>query len=143
MNNSELAPGSYILGTLQGVQSSVYLTEAILADKNGNNVLTNVVDNGVLLIPTEYYLDQNFPNPFNMQTIIQYGVPQKTVGRIAIYNILGQRIRTFELGEINPGRFRIQWDGKNNYGSGISSGVYIYRFESQKFISAKKLLLLK
>jgi subtilisin family serine protease len=143
MNNSELSPGSYVLGTLQGVQSTVYLTEAILADKNGNNVLTSVIDNGVSLIPTEYYLDQNFPNPFNMQTIIQYGVPQKTVGRIAIYNVLGQRIKTFELGDINPGRFRIQWDGKNNYGSVVSSGVYIYRFESQKFISAKKLLLLK
>jgi len=143
MNNSELQPGSYVLGTLQGVQSAVYLTEAVLADKNGNNVLTNVIDNGKSLIPTEYYLDQNFPNPFNMQTIIQYGVPQKTMGRIAIYNILGQKVKTFELGEVNPGRYKIQWDGRNNYGNIVSSGVYIYRFESQKFTSAKKLLLLK
>jgi hypothetical protein len=143
MNNSELQPGSYVLGTLQGVQSAVYLTEAVLADKNGNNVLTNVIDNGKSLIPTEYYLDQNFPNPFNMQTIIQYGVPQKIIGRIVIYNILGQRIKTFELGEVNPGRYKIQWDGRNNYGNIVSSGVYIYRFESQKFTSAKKLLLLK
>ena len=143
MNNTELQSGSYVLGTLQGVQSTVYLTEAVLADKNGNNVLTNVIDNGKSLIPTEYYLDQNFPNPFNMQTIIQYGVPQKTVGRMVIYNILGQKIKTFELGEINAGRYRIQWDGRNNNGSVVSSGVYIYRFESQKFTLAKKLLLLK
>jgi len=143
MNNTELQPGSYVLGTLQGVQSAVYLTEAVLADKNGNNVLTNVIDNGKSLIPTEYYLDQNFPNPFNMQTIIQYGVPQKTVGRMVIYNILGQKIKTFELGEINAGRYRIQWDGRNNFGKIVSSGVYIYRFESQKFTLAKKLLLLK
>jgi hypothetical protein len=143
MNNNELQPGSYVLGTFQGVQSSIYITEAVLADKNGNNVFTNVIDNGVSLIPTEYYLDQNFPNPFNMETIIQYGVPQKSIARIAIYNILGQRVKTFELGQVNPGRYRIQWDGRNNNGSIVSSGVYIYRFESQKYLSAKKLLLLK
>jgi len=143
LNNNELTAGSYELGRIEGMTGSVYLTEAVLADKNGNNVLTNVVDNGVPLIPTEYYLDQNFPNPFNSQTIIQYGVPEKATGRITIYNILGQRVKTFELGEMAPGRYRIQWDGRNNYGVSIASGVYIYRFESKKFMSAKKLLLLK
>jgi len=143
LNNNELTAGSYELGRIEGITGSVYLTEAVLADKNGNNVLTNVVDNGVPLIPTEYYLDQNFPNPFNSQTIIQYGVPEKAAGRITIYNILGQRVKTFELGEMAPGRYRIQWDGRNNYGTNIASGVYIYRFETKNYMSAKKLLLLK
>jgi len=143
LNNNELTAGSYELGRIEGMSGSVYLTEAVLADKNGNNVLTNVVDNGVPLIPTEYYLDQNFPNPFNSQTIIQYGVPEKAAGRITIYNILGQRVKTFELGEMAPGRYRIQWDGRNNYGTNIASGVYIYRFETKNYMTAKKLLLLK
>ncbi|MBZ0200299.1 MAG: S8 family serine peptidase [Ignavibacteriaceae bacterium] len=143
LNNNELPAGSYELGRLEGITGNVYLTEAVLADKNGNNVLTNVVDNGVPLIPTEYYLDQNFPNPFNAQTIIQYGVPEKAAGRINIYNILGQRVKTFELGEMAPGRYRVQWDGRNNYGISIASGVYIYRFETKNYITAKKLLLLK
>ena len=103
----------------------------------------NLIDNGISTIPDNYYLDQNYPNPFNLSTTIQYGIPAKTAGKIVIYNILGQQVRTFDLGEREAGRYKLIWDGKNNYGSVISTGVYIYRFESVNFISAKKMILLK
>jgi flagellar hook assembly protein FlgD len=102
-----------------------------------------VFDNGKPLIPTEYSLEQNFPNPFNLSTQIQYAIPEKTRGKIVIYNLLGQKVRTFDLGERAPGRYTMTWDGKNEVGTVVSSGVYFYRFETDKFKQTKKLMMLK
>ena len=119
------------------------ITNAIISDAQGHNILMNVFENGKPLIPTEYSLDQNYPNPFNLSTQIQFGVPQRANVKIVIYNLLGQRIRTFDLGERVPGRYTITWDGKNQNGGVVSTGVYFYRFETDKFKQTKKLVLIK
>ncbi|MFA6978579.1 MAG: S8 family serine peptidase [Ignavibacteriaceae bacterium] len=143
LNKNEFAPGKYLIGTIDGDAKGISLSDAVLSDNEGGKINLNLIDNGVSTIPENYYLDQNYPNPFNLSTTIQYGIPAKTAGKIVIYNILGQQVRTFDLGEREAGRYKIMWDGKNNYGSVISSGVYIFRFESVKFTSAKKMMLLK
>lgn len=143
MNNDQLEAGKYHLGSIDGQFLSINLSNAVLSDKEGGAINLNLIDNGVSSIPENYYLDQNYPNPFNISTTIQYGVPQKTIGKIVIYNILGQKIRTYDLGDVDPGKYKLVWDGRNSFGSIVSSGVYIFRFESQRFTLAKKMMLIK
>ena len=94
--------------------------------------------------PTEYQLSQNYPNPFNPSTIISYDVPDNNVPvSLIIYNIQGQEVKTLINSVQNAGRYKITWDGTNNLGERVSSGIYIYRLQANKFVGVKKLVLLK
>jgi hypothetical protein len=86
----------------------------------------------------EYALDQNYPNPFNPTTAIQFSLekPGKTV--LEIYNTLGQKVATLVNGELSAGAHRYQWNA-----SGLSSGVYFYRLQSNEFVATKKMILVK
>ncbi len=95
--------------------------------------------------PLKFSLDQNYPNPFNPTTTIQF-----TVGgtglvpvKLEVYNALGQRIKTVVDDYRVPGVYKIEWDGRNELGSQVASGVYFYTLRSNSFIQTKKLLLLK
>lgn len=89
-------------------------------------------------IPTNFSLSQNFPNPFNPVTKIKYSVPYSTLISLKIYNLLGQEVAILFEGEKQVGTYTVLFDG-----SGLSSGVYYYRLETNEFIKTKKLLLLK
>jgi hypothetical protein len=143
LNGSTLPIGRYTLGTFQEMQPNIQLTKAILSDPAGKNVITSVYNNGSPLIPTEYYLNQNYPNPFNSTTTIEFGLPEKTDVTITIYNVLGQLVREYRLGEMNPGRYKIQWDGRNQMGNIVASGVYFYRMHTPQFTKVRKLVLIK
>ena len=132
-----------MLGTFAPAPTQAAIVNAIISDAQGHNILTNVFENGQSLIPTQYSLEQNFPNPFNPTTHIQYALPEMTRVKIVIYNMLGQKVRTFDFGQQAPGRYTITWDGKTQNGALVSSGVYFYRLESAKFTQTKKLLLIK
>jgi hypothetical protein len=86
----------------------------------------------------EYALDQNYPNPFNPSTAIQFSLekPGKTV--LEIYNTLGQKVATLVNGELSAGAHRYQWNA-----SGLASGVYFYRLQSNEFVATKKMILVK
>ncbi|MFC2085389.1 T9SS type A sorting domain-containing protein, partial [Bacteroidota bacterium] len=94
-------------------------------------------------IPTEYALDQNYPNPFNPTTKIKYQVPENAKITLAIYNMLGERVRTLVNEIREAGYYTVEWDGRNDYGTQISSGVYIYRMFSDKFVATKKMMFIK
>jgi len=98
-------------------------------------------------LPQEYSLFQNFPNPFNPTTVIRYQIPaistQQSVVSLKIYNILGQRVRTLVNKEQVPGYYSVVWNGRDDYGREMASGVYFYRLEAGSYSSSKKLLLLK
>ncbi|MCZ6777281.1 MAG: T9SS type A sorting domain-containing protein, partial [Ignavibacteria bacterium] len=100
-------------------------------------------------IPEEFALYQNYPNPFNPNTTIQYGVPTQSRVSLKLYNILGQQIASLVDEVKDAGYFKVEWNGKNRFGSQIASGVYFYRLEAkavdggQVFTDLKKLLLLK
>jgi hypothetical protein len=94
-------------------------------------------------VPVEFSLKQNFPNPFNPSTDIQFSVPQAADVRIAIYNMLGQEVRTLFVGNVERGTRIARWDGRNNAGVSMPSGSYIYRMTAGSFVSTKKMLLLK
>ncbi|HGY56500.1 MAG TPA: tandem-95 repeat protein [Caldithrix abyssi] len=89
-------------------------------------------------IPKDYSLMQNFPNPFNPQTTIVFGLPVASDVRIDVYNIVGQKVTTLFNGRKQAGYHKIQFDA-----SGYSSGIYLYRIQAGKFQQVKRMLLLK
>lgn len=99
------------------------------------NGVTEVVDEEM---PSIFEVYQNYPNPFNPTTKIKYTVPDAGFVTIKVYNILGQLVNTLVNTEMNSGVYEIVWNGKNNYGSQVSAGVYIYRVTAGKNIAVKK-----
>ncbi len=94
-------------------------------------------------IPLEYSLSQNYPNPFNPVTQIRYTLPQLANVQLKIYDILGREVKTLVNAEQPAGVYRLEWNGTNNFGSQVSSGVYIYRIIAGKFVQTKKMMFLK
>ncbi len=94
-------------------------------------------------IPKQFALYQNFPNPFNPETIIRYDIAAKGIVSLKIFDILGREIKTLINTEQNPGERSVIWNGENNNGTVVTSGVYIYVLESGDFRVAKKLVFLK
>jgi hypothetical protein len=93
--------------------------------------------------PKEFDLRQNYPNPFNPVTIIEYALPKTSQVKIQIYNILGQRVRELVNEMQEPGYKSIHWDGKDDHGDEVSSGIYFYRIEADNFVKSKKMTILK
>jgi hypothetical protein len=102
-----------------------------------------VPSNGEAAIPTEFGLDQNYPNPFNPSTQIRYYLPQDTRVMLKVYNLLGQEVRTLVSGFESAGIKTINWDGRNDQGHRVASGVYIYKLTVSNFTKARKLMLVK
>lgn len=94
-------------------------------------------------LPTRWALYPNFPNPFNPTTTIRYDVPIQSKTVLKIYNMLGQEVRTLVNSVHVPGIYRVEWDGRNNTGQYVSTGMYLYRMHAGAFVQTRKLLLLK
>ncbi|HIB52633.1 MAG TPA: T9SS type A sorting domain-containing protein, partial [Candidatus Marinimicrobia bacterium] len=97
----------------------------------------------IVVLPEVFALRQNYPNPFNPVTTIAYDIPEIANVRIDMYNILGQKVRTLVNGTHQPGVYHVRWNGTNDFGNPLSSGMYFYRISSEQFISVKKLVLMK
>jgi len=101
-------------------------------------------------MPTEFVLEQNYPNPFNPQTTISYSLPANSHVSLKVYSVTGQLVRTLSEGEEAAGRHIILWDGMNDHGNSIGSGVYFCRLQATPrggafngIVQTKKLLLLR
>jgi len=104
---------------------------------------TDVAGEEETKVPASFSLSQNHPNPFNSETVIEYSLPKESLVKIAIYNILGQRVKTLLDKRESAGYKRVIWDGKNEKGKVVSSGIYFCRMETEEFVQTKKMLLLK
>ncbi len=94
-------------------------------------------------VPTKFTLYQNHPNPFNPETMIGFELPVNSQVTLEIYNMLGQKIITL-INEHRPAGFQqMIWDGKDNFGRTVGSGVYFYRIKAGSFESTRKLVLLR
>ncbi len=100
-------------------------------------------DDQIAAFPKKFHLEQNYPNPFNPETRIVYSLPEKSNVTLAIYNINGQLIKVLQNGEQITGRYVKTWNGQNERGEMVSSGVYFYRIQAGNFIQSKKLILLR
>ena len=92
---------------------------------------------------TQYALFENYPNPFNPATTIAYHLPRASQVKLLVYNLAGQHVRTLVDAPQAAGRFQINWDGKDDIGNGLASGVYLYRLEAGNFAETKKMILMR
>ncbi len=88
-------------------------------------------------------LGQNMPNPVASMTEIRFEVARSSDISIKVYNAMGQLVRTLRDGRVQPGRYSVQWDGTNASGEKVSSGVYFYKMDADKFQATKKMLIVK
>lgn len=131
----DLTAGTHTI-TLSGSQVIVDFVQLI------QEVITSV-SSGHDELPLDFELAQNYPNPFNPETTIRYRVAQQGEVTIEIFNILGQKVRTL-VDKVQPeGSYRVVWDGTNDYGASVSTGMYIYRMKSADFVKSRKMLFLK
>jgi hypothetical protein len=94
-------------------------------------------------IPEGYQLFQNYPNPFNAVTQIKYALPKDCKIKLTIYNILGQRVKTLVDEQQSAGYKNISWDGTDETGNEVSSGIYFYGIETDEFAKIYKMVILK
>jgi len=100
------------------------------------------------VMPTEFSLEANYPNPFNPSTTIAYGVPEQATVRLSIYNMLGQEVSVLADGELMAGHYSVVWEAKDNTGKQLSSGVYFYRMTAngvsgKSYNAMQKMVLMK
>ena len=93
--------------------------------------------------PTTFALYQNYPNPFNPTTTIKYQLPTPGWVTLKVYNMIGQEVRTLVNQPQLPGVKRVTWDGRDNDGNPVTSGVYIYTLKTKEFRDSKKMIFLK
>ncbi|MGE5498670.1 MAG: T9SS type A sorting domain-containing protein, partial [Syntrophothermus sp.] len=94
-------------------------------------------------LPSEFSLSQNYPNPFNPSTVISYSVPEVSFVTLRIYNLMGQEVRNLISEEKSPGKYFVKWNGENNSGKRVSSGIYLYRLTAGNHTETRKMNLLK
>jgi len=101
-------------------------------------------------LPENYSLGANYPNPFNPATTIpfqvggsQFMVHSPVHTSLKIYNILGQLVRTLVDEEKAPGNYKAIWDGKDNSGKEVGSGIYFYQLRTEEYTATKKVVLLR
>ncbi len=104
---------------------------------------TAVLDDPSLSLPGDYILRQNYPNPFNPITTIEYNLPVKANVTIDVYNLLGQRVKRLFDSEKSYGPHSITWDGTDQKGRTVGTGIYFYQIKAGEYVESKKMLLLK
>ncbi|MCC6961982.1 MAG: T9SS type A sorting domain-containing protein [candidate division Zixibacteria bacterium] len=96
-----------------------------------------------LALPTEFSLSQNVPNPFNPSTQVSFALPTAAKVNLSIYNVLGQHVKTLVDTDMRAGYQTVTWDGTDNTGHTVASGVYFYKLNAGDFTATKKMLMLK
>jgi hypothetical protein len=95
------------------------------------------------VLPKSFALSQNYPNPSNPATTIHFDLPLRSTISLVVYDMLGRRIVTLASDSRDAGRYSIEWDGRNQNGYSVSSGVYFYRLQAQDFVQVRKLIILR
>jgi choice-of-anchor B domain-containing protein len=133
----------------RGITGTDYTSDMAIDDVHFS-VTPTVIENQTGL-PTTFALKANYPNPFNPSTTIAYQLPRQSDVRIEIYNLLGQKVRTLLNNRKEPGDYEAVWNGRNDSGVKVGSGVYMYRMvasdpsngSAQDFVQVRKMILLK
>lgn len=138
-------------------QNSGYHTyENHLSDTTGLQLILPVLVDGEIEVDVPVFVDHeaiipeaisviyNYPNPFNNRTSFLLSLANKGAVTFQIFNIMGQEVRFFEMGVLTPGEYKFEWDGRNNYGKEVASGVYSYAlYVDNMSVITNKMILLK
>ncbi|MCB0278041.1 MAG: right-handed parallel beta-helix repeat-containing protein [Calditrichaeota bacterium] len=126
--------------------------EFVGGEGKSNSVITTSEDGGRFAVfydenhvffPEKIELAQNYPNPFNPSTTIRFGVPEKQQVRVIVFNLLGQKIKTLINKTLPAGYHDAVWDGRNEQGQAVSSGIYLYQIQSGNHAVSKRMVLIK
>ena len=129
-------------------RATIQISDADIRDNGNNRLLSDgttyaPITISARVVPDTYELSQNHPNPFNPDTEIDFAIPVETNVRLTIYNISGQVVKTL-LDEVKPvGSYTVRWNGTNESGETVASGVYFYRLETADFQKTVKMVLMK
>ncbi len=126
-----------------------YYVTAMYAQNNQSNPTETIIieylqtDTENELIPVATTLNGNYPNPFNPETTIKFNLKENSKVTIEIYNIKGQKVKTLMNDVKNAGYHSVIWDGKDDKGKNVTSGIFLYRMKADKYSSTRKMILLK
>lgn len=107
------------------------------------DIVSDVAEADATGIVTDYELAQNYPNPFNPRTTIDFSIPANSHVTLAIFNILGQRVKTLVESVLSSGRHQVQWDGTADSGAQVAGGIYFYRMQTAQMVKTRKLVYIK
>ena len=108
-------------------------------DRDGVVYLSTLNEN----IPTEYALHENYPNPFNPTTTLRFDLPEVSDVKLTIFNMLGQKVKTFNMQSTSAGYHSLNWNATNDLGAPVGAGVYLYQLHAKDYIKTRKMVLLK
>ena len=148
---------SFIIGVMVLTKNRLFKTSSIETDSlivyfNGDSLLIPIIYNPDYLFDTiekkpelsrNFELFRNYPNPFNARTTITFEIAQKSKIALTIYNIAGQKVRSLIDKDCNPGSHSLVWDGKNDFGQELPSGLYFGILQSSKKKKTIKMIMLK
>lgn len=146
------AGDSLVLEVTFSAMTQIPYTDNLLIENNdtlvsiqleGSGVITDIVNHLNNTIPTQYALSQAYPNPFNPSTTIRYQLPHTTDVRLVVYNALGQQVQILANARVEAGYHEVSWNGKNDSGMQMPSGVYLFRMETKNFQQVNKMILMK
>lgn len=115
-------------------------------DVRGDNrdyYYTILWESGTARRPEEYMLSQNYPNPFNPATSIRYRLPYAGKVKLGIYDLLGRQVKALVDVEQAAGYYEVKWDGRDDLGREVATGIYLYRIEAGRFVRSRKMVLLR
>ncbi|MFC1898577.1 carboxypeptidase regulatory-like domain-containing protein [Candidatus Cloacimonadota bacterium] len=147
-DGTEIANISAMLYIDPSVPSGVYTYHVTAMYGTYESVPSNEVEVTVTgtdpgSMPLVNKLNGNYPNPFNPSTIINYSVGDQGHVFIEVFNIKGEKVTILRDGVMEPGNYSVTWDGRDINGNSVSSGVYFYKMKAGKFVSTKKMILMK
>ncbi len=133
------AGGSKISSIFKAESGSIYISSA-----NGFFELPSAITSvGQIKIPSEFQLGQNYPNPFNPSTSIAFKMPFKSFVNLKVYDMTAREVKSLISNEMDAGNHSVVWDGNNDKGFPVSSGIYFYIIRTENFISIKKMVLMR
>ncbi len=138
-----IASGRQLLFTLDYPESAALLVSAELATSQGANVLSSISGSGNATLPETFTLNQNYPNPFNPSTKITFTLNRSARVKLQVYDILGRLVRELVRQELTAGEHTAVWNGADDDGLSVASGVYVYRLSAEGQVASRKMTLLK
>ena len=131
--------GASIEGTTEVLSANSKLLSVTAVDRDGRDLKITITAKAA---PTAFALNQAYPNPFNPYTNLSFTLPEASNYSLKVYNVAGQLVRSYDgLGQV--GLNMVTWDGKDNSGVSVASGVYFYKLTAGKFTATEKMVMMK
>ena len=115
----------------------------VAVQSNWVNTWAAGIDSDESMIPKEFALYDNYPNPFNPTTQIAVDLPEAAATEITVWNLMGQKVATLYAGDLNAGHHTLNFNGRDSNGKQLTSGMYLYRVAAGKYNATKKMTLMK